>query len=62
MRLTRISFKDITNLIQRYSLYQQSCLSIEQFTTFGEPFIFLCLSHAELYLVGTIYLCKAAYA
>ncbi|XP_029200637.2 pyruvate dehydrogenase (acetyl-transferring) kinase isozyme 2, mitochondrial-like isoform X3 [Acropora millepora] len=36
MRLTRISFKDITNLIQRYSLYQQSCLSIEQFTTFGK--------------------------
>ncbi|XP_068715847.1 pyruvate dehydrogenase (acetyl-transferring) kinase isozyme 2, mitochondrial-like isoform X1 [Montipora capricornis] len=36
MRLTRISFTDIGKLIQRYSRYQQSCLSIEQFTTFGK--------------------------
>ena len=38
MRLTRISFTDIGKLIQRYSRYQQSCLSIEQFTTFGKQF------------------------
>ena len=36
MRLTRVLFQDIAKLIQRYSRYQQSCLSIEQFTTFGE--------------------------
>lgn len=36
MRLTRILLQDIAKLIQRYSRYQQSCLSIEQFTSFGE--------------------------
>lgn len=36
MRLTRILLQDIAKLIQRYSRYQQSCLSIEQFTSFGK--------------------------
>ena len=36
MRLTCILAQDLRNLIQRYSRYQQSCLSIEQYTSFGE--------------------------
>ena len=44
MRLTRILFQDIRNLIQRYSRYQQSCLSIEQYTSFGKcKKIFWCI-------------------
>lgn len=35
MRLTRILCQDIRKLILRYSRYQQSCLSIEQYTSFG---------------------------
>ncbi|XP_032239552.1 probable [pyruvate dehydrogenase (acetyl-transferring)] kinase, mitochondrial isoform X1 [Nematostella vectensis] len=36
MRISRALLRDISKLIQRYSRYQQSCLSIEQYTTFGK--------------------------
>ena len=36
MRITRVLYEDVAKLIQRFSRYQQSSLSIEQFTTFGE--------------------------
>ncbi|XP_031573649.1 pyruvate dehydrogenase (acetyl-transferring) kinase, mitochondrial-like [Actinia tenebrosa] len=36
MRLTRRLLRDIGSLIQRYSRYQQSILSIEQYTSFGK--------------------------
>lgn len=36
MRITRVLYEDVAKLIQRFSRYQQSSLSIEQFTTFGK--------------------------
>ena len=36
MRITRVLYEDVAKLIQRFSRYQQSPLSIQQFTSFGE--------------------------
>ncbi|KAK3746995.1 hypothetical protein QZH41_011947, partial [Actinostola sp. cb2023] len=36
MRITRALLRDVGSLIQRYSRYQQSILSIEQYTSFGK--------------------------
>lgn len=36
MRITGVLYEDVAKLIQRFSRYQQSSLSIEQFTTFGK--------------------------
>ncbi|PFX11955.1 [Pyruvate dehydrogenase (acetyl-transferring)] kinase isozyme 2, mitochondrial [Stylophora pistillata] len=36
MRITQVLFKNVSNLIQRFSRYRQSSLSIEKFTSFGK--------------------------